>query len=106
VHTLTLERPANTVDLAGHVNLADDQEWISEGNIRVRFVTKGGSERAVFGQVEATVSHVMETPSTHRSRQIKPYWRLRDGSRKFNIVAVYDVDEERKVVRIEVIEER
>lgn len=105
-HTLVVERPGATRDDAGQVDLTDDANWSAAGRIRGRFITKGGSEWYAFKQTQATTTAIIETPSTSISRSIEPSWRLKMGSRAFDITAAYLVDEIGKLVRIEVTEVR
>ena len=101
---LTIEKPSATKDAAGHVDLSVDSNWSQIHKIKGRFITKGGREGRIFDQVHADVTHVIETRSTAFSRTLIPKWRLKMDGRKFNIAAAYDVDEARKIVRIEAIE--
>jgi head-tail adaptor len=105
-HRVTIERPGTTKDAAGHVNLALDSNWTEVGKRWAAFVTRGGRESRVFDQMQAETSHIIELQSDSVTRTIVPKWRLKMGTRKFNINAAYDVDENRKRVRVEVTEAR
>lgn len=93
---MTIEEPGGTPDAAGHVDLTLDANWDRSGRIKVRFITKGGREGRIFDQVQAEVTHVVETRATAFSRRILPAWRGRFDGRKFNITAAFNVNEERR----------
>lgn len=101
---VVIERPNTTGDAAGHVDLSDDSNWTEVGKRWAAFVTRGGREARVFDQVQAETSHIIELQSDSLTRTIIPKWRLKLGTRKFNISAAYDVDENRKRVRVEATE--
>lgn len=104
-HTLTVEKPGSTVDASGQISLADSN-WVTVGQIRVRFITRGGSEQHVFKQVQANTTTVMKCPRTSLSESLDPSWRLRLGSRKINIVTAFVINETGKEVQIEGEERR
>lgn len=103
-HTLTVEKPGTTVDAAGHVDLTDDANWVTVGNVRASFKTKGGREWFVFKQTQAETTLVADMPATTISRAIIPKWRLRFGARKMEVVASYLIDETGQIWRVEVKE--
>ena len=103
-HTLTVQSPAGTPDAGGHPDLTDPDNWDSIGNIRANFITRGGREGRVFDQVSAEVTSIVETPWNNFSRSIHPNMRLLFGTRIFNIVSAFDVDESRQKVRIHITE--
>lgn len=105
-HTLTVQKPGTTVDAAGLIDLTNDDNWTTQGRIRARFITKGGSEGYVLKQTQAETALVIECPATTLSRSIDPSWRLALGERRFDILASYLINETGKVVRIEVKEQR
>lgn len=105
--TLTVQKPnpAASAGDGGHVDWTDDDNWTDAGIIKGRFLSRGGRESKVFDQVQAETSLIVETPSTGFSRRIHPNWRLVDcDDIKFNIIAAYDVDRERRKVRLELVE--
>lgn len=101
---LTVQSPGGTPDAGGHVDLTDDANWTTMGTIKANFITRGSREGRVFDQVQAEVSHIVETRSSRFSRSIHPMWRLVFQGRKFNIVAAVDKNEERQVVQIHLTE--
>lgn len=103
-HTLTIQRPGTTTDAAGHVDLTDDDNWTTVGQIRARFITKGGRESFVFKQTQAETTHVLLSPSTTLTRSLDPAWRLKMGTRIFQITNTNDVNEMNREVIIEVTE--
>lgn len=101
---LTLQRPAGTAGIDGHVDLTDDANWQTIAtNVWGSFSTRGGSEGRAFDQVQADVSHIIEIPY-RPSLTILPKWRLVSGSRVFNISAAYDVDEAHHTIRVHATE--
>lgn len=103
-HTLTVQQPGTTVDAAGHVDLTDNANWTTLGQIRARFITKGGRESFVFKQTKAETTHVLMAPSTTLARSLDPAWRLTMGTRVFQITNANDVNEMNREVIIEVTE--
>lgn len=106
IHTLTVEKPKTVADDAGFIDLTEDSNWVTVGQIKANIITKGGAESYVFKQVQATTDMVLKSPSTTLSRSLDPSWRLRFKERKLNIVAAYLINETGKVVQIEVQERR
>lgn len=102
--TVAVQTPSGTQDAAGQIDKTDDSNWSSLGNIRVNFITKGSREWHLHDQTQAEVTQVLETPSTALSRSIAPTDRIVFDSRKFNVTGAYDVNEERREVRLEVKE--
>lgn len=105
-HTLTVERPGTTTDDDGQIDLTDDDNWTAAFRIKANFITKGGGESRVFRQVQAVTDTVIKTPATANTATIDPSWRIKWGSRVFNIVAAYRIDEDTKVFQIEATERR
>lgn len=108
-YTVTVQSPSGTPGADGQVDLTLDANWTTEGTIKVNFASKSGREFINAQKVTANQSHTLETPSTGFSRTIQPSWRLRytDGdsvTHKYQITSVVDVDEMRKIVRIECTE--
>jgi head-tail adaptor len=103
-HTVRIESPGGTADESGHVDLTDDANWTSIGNVKANFITKGSREGRIFDQVQAEVTHIIETPSTVLSRSIHPEDRVVFDGRKFNVTAAYDVNEERHEVQVHLTE--
>lgn len=101
---IAIERPSTTPDAAGHVDLADDANWDEVGKCWSAMTTRGGREARVFDQVQADVSHIIEMPYNSLTKTIVPKWRLKMGTRRFNITAAYDVDEQHRTIRIEATE--
>lgn len=103
---LAIERPKTTPDNAGHVDLSQDSNWTEVGKRWASMTTRGGRESRVFDQVQAEVSHLIGLPYDSLTKTIIPKWRLKMGTRRFNITAAYDVDEERRTIRVEATEAR
>ena len=108
---LTVERPLTTAavtDDSGQIDLEDDDNWEVVGDIKGKFLTRGGDESRLFRQVVATTDTIIKTPKTARSMAITadPTYRLRMGSRVFNVTAAYRIDETGRVVQIEATERR
>lgn len=100
-YTLTVQSPNGTPDGYGQVNLNSNSNWTTEGTIKVNFISKGGREFFRGAKIQADVTDILETPSTNFSRSILPSWRLLFGSRVFQIIAAFDVNEERHTVQIQ-----
>lgn len=103
-HRVTIERPKTTQDGAGHVDLTQDSNWLEAGKRWSSMATRGGRESRVFDQVQAEVSHIIEVPYDSLTKTIVPKWRLKMGTRRLNITAAYDVDEQHRTIRVEAIE--
>ena len=101
-----IQEPRDTPGVTGRTDLSDDANWNTVGIRRCRFVTRGGRERVFSDQVSADVTHVIEMRSDSVTRSIHPKMRLNMCGRIFNIAAAYDVNEERRIVRIEATEPR
>lgn len=100
-YRMTFEKPRSTQDAAGHIDLTDDSNWQFAGKRRVRFMTRGGREHRIGDQTDAEITSVIEMNSDSFTRDIKPSWRGKIGTRRFNFVSVQDVDESRGSVEIE-----
>lgn len=105
-YKLTVQKPSATLDSAGHIDLTDDDNWTTAYVIRGRFLSSGGREFQQAKQTFAELTHVIETPSTPGTRTIQARWRVLWGTRTFEIKAAYDVDEARRIVRLETTEEK
>lgn len=101
---LTIQKPSTTPDSAGHVDLSQDSNWIDVGSRSCNILTRGGRESRVFDQVQADVSMIVEMNRDSLTKTIIPKWRLKLGTRRFNITAAYDVDEQHRTIRIEATE--
>ena len=71
--------------------------------IHGQIVATGGSERLRGRQVDATVTHMV---TVRFADDIEPTWRLRQGSRYYNIVAAYDPDGSNQYLEIQLMEAR
>lgn len=115
-HTLMVQKPnpAAVGESDGQVDLADDANWTNVGRIRARFITRdnevgsfSGSENEVHMQPQATRNAVIKAAPNIIAKTLDPSWRLRMGTRKFNIISSGSVNESpRAEVRIEVIERK
>ena len=105
-HRLTVKSPSGTADEYGQIDLDDSDNATTEGTIKANFVSKGGREFFRGEQIQADVTHLLETPSKSLSRSLQPNWWLVMGSRTFQIVASFDVNEERNIVQIQVKESK
>lgn len=107
IQTITVERPRTTaVDDSGQIDLNDDANWITVGQIKANIITKGGSESYLFKQVHAETDMIVKSPSTEISRSIVPSWRLRFQGRKLNVIASDLINLTGRVVQTEVTERR
>ena len=104
---VTLQKPNTGVaaDAGNHVDLTDDDNWLTVATRKCIIKTRGGSESYRFAQVQAEVTHLIDMRSDSVTRQVGPTWRLDFEGRKFDIVAAYDVDESRRTVRIHAVEQ-
>jgi hypothetical protein len=109
-HTLTVQSPTGAAGADGHPDLTLDASWTTQGTIKANFVSKSGREFVSGQKVQADQGHTIETPSTAFSRGILPKWRLtwtRNGSTvKGEILSAVDINEERRVVQIQVMEQK
>jgi head-tail adaptor len=105
-HRVTIERPKTTPDAGGHVDLAQDSNWQSVRTIWFRFVSHTGRESRVFDQVQAETNHVLEINDDTFTKTIIPKWRGKYGTRKLNINAIYEKDDSRRRLLMEVTEAR
>jgi SPP1 family predicted phage head-tail adaptor len=103
-YTLTVQSPAGTAGADGHIDYTSDANWTDEGTIRAKFTSRAGREFVSAKQVRADQGSMLETVSTNFTRGILPKWRLKLDTRRFEILAAYDVNEERRIVQIEVKE--
>ena len=109
--TLTVEQPITTAaatDDSGQIDQEDEDNWLVVGTIKGRFITKGGGEARVYKQVLATTDTVIMTPKTTLSMAIAadPTYRLKMGTRIFNVTAAYRINESGREVQIEATERR
>lgn len=103
-HRVTIEKPGGTAGDDGLVDLTLDSNWTQLGKRWAGFKTRGGAEGRRFNQVGAEITHLIDMTYDTLTRQIVPSWRLRKGSRKFNITAAYDVDEAHRTVLVHATE--
>lgn len=105
-HRVVIQRVKSTAtpDASGHVDKTLTSNWENFATIHVGFTTKGGKEGRVFDQVQAEVGLIAQTRSNPTTRAINPTMRMMYGGRQYNIAAAYDVDQLKKVVRLELIE--
>lgn len=101
---VTVQRPTEDAGDDGHTDLKDDANWENVGVLWGAFKTRGGREAQVFDQVEATVSHLIDFRYGTTSRSIIPKWRLKMGTRIFNVVSSVDVDEAHKTIQVSATE--
>lgn len=104
---VTIQKPTvgATPDAAGHVDFTNgDANWTDVATRSCTIRTRGGSESFRFHQVHAQVTHLVDMRSDATTRTIQPYWRLKFGSRYFDIRAAYDVDQSKMTVRCECTE--
>lgn len=112
-HTLTLQKPDPnaTNDDDGLIDLRNDDNWVTVASIRARFVTSGGreSERTdteTYRQVQAMDTVLVFTPATNTTRNLNPAWRLKLGTRVFQIVSAQLINETGREVTIKAMERR
>lgn len=100
---VTIEKPdpAATAGDGGHVDLTDDDNWTEVATFWARIKTPGGNEAQGLQQVQGFLNRTIEMRSNSTTRSIVPNWRLRLDGKKLNIRVAYDVDNARKVVRVE-----
>lgn len=105
-HTLTVQSPAGTTGTDGHIDYTSDANWTTEGTIKGYFTSKAGREFVQGKRLQADHSQMIETVSTNFSRSIETSWRLVFGTRNFEILSAVDVNEERRMVQLEVKERK
>lgn len=93
-HRFILERRNEQPDgFGGHLT-----NYLPEGAVWGAPRTVRGREDLRAAQIDETVDHAI----TVRFRaDIRPGWRLRRGSRSFDVVAAYDPDERRRYLVLE-----
>lgn len=113
-HTLSVEKPRATTEPNGQVNLSKDSNWVHAWLIRARFLTPNrptftsaaGSEDQVGNQQIAIQPVVIMARYSSPSRMPLPSYRLRLGTRVFNITRAFRVNESEDEIHIEAIELR
>lgn len=113
-HTLSVEKPRPVTEANGQVNLSKDSNWVHAWLTRARFMTPNrpsfttasGSEVQVGNQQIAVQPVVIMVPYSSPSRIPLPSYRLRLGTRVFNITRAFRVNECEDEIQIEAIEQR
>ena len=113
-HTLIVEKPKATTEDNGQTDLSDPDNWTAAWTIRARFITPtrtvfstaSGREVQVGDQIQALSPVVIMTPYTSQGRVPDPSYRLRMGSRIFNITSAFRVNEIGREIQIEAIERK
>jgi head-tail adaptor len=87
MRTLTVERlkAGLTPDASGHVDKTSAANWVQAGRLRGNFKSIGTREFIIGDQVQSQLSHTVTSPWTLRSAGYTDEYRLRMGSRIFNI---------------------
>ena len=103
----TLQRPAGTADATGHVDLSDDANWSNVStSLWGSFTSKGGSEVQTPQQTQGKVLCGIDFPYSTTAASIIPKWRLKMGSRVFNITCAENVNEANHTIHVEAIEKK
>jgi SPP1 family predicted phage head-tail adaptor len=91
-HRLVLEAPERAGDGGGGA----DVTWLALGELWAAITPSAGGEGVVAERIAGRISHEIVT----RWRvDIAPAMRFRSGQRVFEILAVLDVDERRRMLR-------
>ncbi len=105
-HLVTIERPRADADVTvdGHIDFSDDASWeaVVQRYAAIKPRTGGEFERAE--QTEATLTHRIEMLSDRVTREIKTTWRIRYGSRRFEIIANRNIEERDKEQHLDCME--
>lgn len=103
----TLQSPSGSADATGHVDLSVDANWTNVSTtLWGAFTSKGGSEGQTLNQTQGVVNHTIDFPYSTTAASILPKWRLKMGTRVFNITAAYNVDEADELIRVEATEKK
>jgi SPP1 family predicted phage head-tail adaptor len=90
------------------VTNADGQQtenWVRKFPHWAEIVPRAGREARRFDQVRAEVDHIIRMLHTSLSSQIKPAdWRVKFGTRVFNIGAAFTVKEQQAIVELQCTE--
>ncbi|MGE0764893.1 MAG: phage head closure protein [Hyphomicrobiaceae bacterium] len=97
-HRIVLESPVRATDGGGGAVVT----WLVVAELWASIEPTAGSEAVVADQVSGRISHVITV--RHRP-DVVPAMRLRLGTRIFEILAVLDVDERRRLLRCRCREE-
>lgn len=94
-HPVLLQKPtANaTPDGFGVVDLTDDDNWATVASRRAAITPTGGGEFFHGRQVQAQVTHMIEFRHDSATEQIGPRWRIKFGTRIFQVESAYSVNE-------------
>lgn len=93
-----------TADANNEVDHTDDDNWETYASRNAAFQSLSGSERFASDMIQAGQTHRIWLRSDPTTRAITPRMRVSFDSRKFNILAAVDVNEERQWVRLDVAE--
>lgn len=93
-----------TVDANNEVDRTVDDSWETYASRNAAFQSLSGSERFASDMIQAGQTHRVWLRSDSTTRAITPRMRAVLGTRKFNILAAVDVNEERQWVRLDVAE--
>lgn len=112
--TIEKPKPTPTSDANGQVDLDDDANWVVVGQSGARFVTsrrttfstRSGREIQVGHQIQAIAPVVIMMPYSSDSMIPDPQWRLKMGTRVFNIIYAARVNETEREVLVEAEERK
>lgn len=93
---IIIERYGKTQDVYG----AETLTWATLKTVWAHINPTGGKERTQGGALDADVTHIINI----RHTDITPADRLNDKGRIYNIVRVLDLNEQRKEMELQVIE--
>lgn len=103
----TLQSPSGDADDGGHLDLSLDSSWEDRGEFYfVKIHSQSSREIFQARQVRAEVSHVVDVWFTPVTAEVTSCHRWKSGSRVFEVVSAFDVDDENRVVRMSLIERR
>lgn len=99
-----VQKPSTTAseDTAGQIDLSVDANWETTAERYFKVMPSGGREyyRALI--VDATTTHVLETPYDDKTKLIDPTFRLKikGTTRTLHVSSAINVDERNRIVRI------
>ena len=102
-HPTVIQKPkaGATPDAMGVVDLTSDDNWATVATRRAAITPTGGSEFFHGRQVQAQVTHLLEFRHDAATEQIGPTWRIKFGSRVFQVESAYDVNERGRRIEVQ-----
>lgn len=95
-----------TRDIAGQLDMTDDDNWQTFATRRGSMMTPKGSEFWNVDQVDSNGVRKVEFVADSMTRLLTPHMRLRTGSRNLNIESVENLDGKNREVIVYCVEQK